>query len=160
MRTLYVHSPEYIRVVRSSIWRPPLLQCHLVGPLLCASHSQCRVRRHHYDIHRNGVRTPVIRITGKEVAPSISIENPSNPSSPFQRITIQRNRNYEWTNHPGISLKMGAGPLALCGNQHRAGLVYNPVRPTKERAWERINFVPILSLPNYAIAYFGVESLF
>lgn len=80
VRTLYVHSPEY---TRSSIWRPPLLPYHLVGPLLCASHSQCRVQRHYYDIHWNGVRTPVIRITGKEVAPSISIENTSNSSSPL-----------------------------------------------------------------------------
>jgi len=55
----------------------------------------------------------------KVVAPSITHRKSIEPFKPLSSNYYSRTRSYEWTNHPGVSLEMGADPLALCGNQHR-----------------------------------------
>lgn len=109
-----------------------------------ASHSQDRVWRHYYDIHRNGVRTPVIRITGKEVAPSISVENPSNPSTPFNGLLFRELATMNGRTIRGYLSKWELALLLCAVISTGARLVCNPVRP-KRAPGKEINFVPILS---------------
>ena len=143
------------RLYGSSIWRP-LHYFSIIWLALCASHSQYRVWRHYYDIHRNGVRTPVIRITGKEVAPSISVENPSNPSTPFNGLLFRELATMNGRTIRGYLSKWELALLLCAVISTGARLVCNLVRP--ESAWKRNKLCSNSVSPDYAIAYFDVGS--
>lgn len=81
----------------------------------------------------------------KEVAPSITIENPSNSSAPFIGWLSRELATMSGRTTRGYLSKWELALLLCAVISTGAGLVCNPVRPKREPG-KGINFVPILSL--------------